>query len=431
MMAWYTLEVEGIYAGYRDEDVVRGLSLRIEPGDFWGIVGPNGSGKTSFLKALSRALKPRRGIVLLSGEDIYALSSRKVARQLAMVPQESTLSFAFSVLEVVLMGRHPHLGYLQTASAEDLEIVREAMVRANIWHLADRPITELSGGERQRVIIAQALAQSPKLLLLDEPTQHLDVHHQLSLLEMLRDMCEEGLAVVMVMHDLNLAARYCHRLIMIKDGKEFARGLPSEVINSSNILKVFEVDSVVTTHAVTSRPYVIFLPSTRIQSHEPGVRLHLICGGSSGAHLMRELLARGLYVTAGVLNLGDGDEEVGEALGVKMVTEAPFSRISEEAHKENLELVRAADLVLVTDVQFGPGNLRNLEAAMQALEWDKRVLLLSPHSIESRDFTGGEASALYHELVERGAEEFKDPGSLFSALQHLVVTEAREEQGSS
>ena len=411
-----TLEARDVHAGYRQEDVIEGLNIRIVPGDFIGIVGPNGSGKTSFLRALSRALKPRKGVILLSGDDVYRTPARAVARELAVVPQDPTMSFDFCAMEIVLMGRNPHLGRLQAAGQRDLEIARLAMERANVWHLADRTLSELSGGERQRVVIAQALTQSPKLLLLDEPTQHLDIQHQLSLLELLSEMTEEGLSCIMVMHDINLAAQYCHEIIMIKRGREFSRGTPADVVTVANMLDVFGVDSIVTTHPVTGKPSVTFLPGSRAREYVGG-RVHLICGGASGAPLMRELLERGFYVTAGVLNAGDGDAEVGEALEIRMVTEAPFSSISEKAYAANIELVRAADAVVVTDVQMGPGNLKNLEAALEALESGKKVILLSPHPIGERDFTKGEAAELYGELVSRGAVEVTEERAVFSLIE--------------
>lgn len=415
-MEYITLEASDVHAGYREGDVISGLNLRIGPGDFIGLVGPNGSGKTSFIKSMSGELRPREGIVCLSGDDIYGLSPRVVARELAVVPQDTPVAFDFPAIEIVMMGRNPHLGRLQAAGPGDLEITRRAMERAHVWHLADRLVSELSGGERQSVIIAQALAQSPNLLLLDEPTQHLDIHHQLNLLKMLSEMCAEGLAVVMVVHDVNLAAQYCKELIMIREGKEFTRGAPADVITTSNILSVFGVDSVVTVNSVTKKPQVVFLPPDRPVSVGEGVKVHLICGGSTGAGLMRALLERGCYVTAGVLNLGDGDQEVGSALEIKMVVEAPFSRIGDEAHRLNLELVESADAVIVTDVQFGTGNSRNLEAALRALRSGRKVILYSPIPIGDRDFTGGEASGRYLELVEEGAVEVKDEDSLLEEM---------------
>lgn len=414
-MEWKALQAKGVHAAYYRDDVVAEMDLEVAAGDFVAIVGPNGSGKTSFLKTLSRVLRPREGVVLLGGDDIYELPARQVARSLATVPQDASISFGFTALEVVLMGRSPHLGRLRSAGPEDLELSRLAMEKANVWHLADRPVNELSGGERQRVVIAQALAQDTGLLLLDEPTQHLDINHQLSLLELLSRMCSRGLAVVMVMHDLNLASQYCDRIIVMRRGREYARGAPAEVLTSAVLREVFGVGSIITRHAVTGRPHVVFLPDSR-GGESPGPRVHLVCGGASGASFMRDLLERGCYLTAGVLNLGDGDEEVGRALEIRMATEAPFSRISEEAHRENLELLREADAVVVSDVHIGPGNLVNLKAAAKALQWGKRVYLFSPRPVDERDHTGGEARELYGRLRDMGAVECGEKEELLEML---------------
>ncbi len=414
-MAWKTLRAKGVHAAYYGDDVVVDMDLEVAAGDFVAIVGPNGSGKTSFLKTLSRVLHPRKGVVLLGGDDLYGLRAREVARSLATVPQDAPISFGFTALEVVLMGRNPHLGRLRSAGPEDLEASRLAMERANVWHLADRAVNELSGGERQRVIIAQALAQDTGLLLLDEPTQHLDINHQLTLLEMLSSMCSRGLAAVLVMHDLNLASQYCDRIIVMRGGREYARGAPGEVLTSTMLREVFGVGSIVTRHAVTSRPHVVFLPEPRGEGPS-GPRVHLVCGGASGASFMRDLLERGCHLTAGVLNLGDGDEEVGRALEIRMAIEAPFSHISEAAHRENLELVRDADAVLVSELHVGPGNLVNLEAAEQALRWGKAVFLYSPRPMAARDHTGGAAGELYARLRDMGAVECGEKGALLERL---------------
>lgn len=414
------LEAREVSAGYHDRMVVEGLDLLVEPGDFIGLIGPNGSGKTTFLKSLARSLKPAEGSVLLDGEDVYALHAKRVAREMAVVPQETHMAFSFTSLEVVLMGRHPHLGRLQSAGPRDLEVARKAMERSHVWHLADRPVTELSGGERQRVIIAQALAQEPRVLLLDEPTQHLDINHQLSLLQLLQEMCGEGLAVVAVMHDVNLASQYCKWIISIKKGKEFCRGTPEEVITPAVLADVFGVGSIVTRHSVTHRPYAIFLPPGEERGREVEIRVHLICGGASGAALMRDLLEMGFYVTAGVLNVGDSDEEVGRALELRMATDPPFSHVSEEAHLVNLELMGESDIVVVTDLHVGPGNLKNLEAAGAAVKQGKRVFLLTSTPMTERDHTGGAGVALYEELVANGAVEARDRSSLLDMLDGEV-----------
>ncbi len=410
-----SLEARELSAGYGERDVLFGLNLRIAAHDFIGIIGPNGCGKSSFLKALSRALRPREGTVLLCEDDLYGMPQRRAAQQLAVVPQETFIEFGFTALEVVLMGRSPHLGRLQSTGPRDLELARHAMELTNIWHLADRPVTQLSGGERQRVIIAQALAQTPRLLLLDEPTQHLDIRHQLSLLQNLRKMCADGLAAIVVMHDMNLAAQYCDELIMIRKGREFARGAPSEVLTAANLQEVFGVSAIVTEHPATGRPSVVMLPSLGMGTEE-SLRVHLICGGASGAALMRELLDSGFRVTAGVLNVGDGDEAVGRALAIELITEAPFCHVSEEAHLDNLKLARRADVVVVSVLPLGRGNLRNLEAARTTLAEGKRVLLLEASSVRSRDYTDGRGLAMYEELLAGGAEDVGDVDDLLELL---------------
>ncbi len=416
LMEWKTLVAKDVHATYGKEDVVAGLCLRVRPGDFIAIVGPNGSGKTSFLKALSRTLRPREGVVMLDGDDLYALPARRVARSLAMVPQDNPILFAFTALEVVLMGRNPHLNRLQGLGERDLEVARQAMEKANVWHLADRPVSELSGGERQRVVIAQALAQETGLLLLDEPTQHLDINHQLALLEMLSGMCSRGLAVVMVMHDLNLASQYCAEIVVVRGGKELARGTPADVLTPAILHEAFGVEAIVTRHAVTERPHIVFLPGAEGGGERAGPRIHVVCGGASGASLMRGLLERGCYVTAGVLNLGDGDEEVGRSLGIRMSVEAPFTRVSPQAHAANLELIREADAVVMTDLDVGSGNLVNLEAVAEALEMGRRAYLFSSRPMELRDHTGGRALEAYRGLLRAGALEVRDREALLSMV---------------
>ena len=208
------LEVRDVVAGYGPTDVLRGVSLEARPGEVTGVIGPNGSGKTTLVRMATRGLAPRAGLVRLGGIDPYAVPARRAARLVAVVPQEMAPAFSFSVLELVLMGRSPHHSAWGGGGAEDWAVARRAMVRANVQHLADRPIEELSGGERRRVILAQALAQDAPILLLDEPTTHLDLRHVVDLLALVGSLArEEGRTVLTVLHDLNLAASLCDRVV--------------------------------------------------------------------------------------------------------------------------------------------------------------------------------------------------------------------------
>ena len=310
------LDIAGVECRYGSVKVLEDVSLSVHEGDFVGILGPNGSGKTTLIKSISRTLKPSVGTILLNEADIYSLKSVEVAKQLAVVPQDSSIGFSFAALDVVLMGRNPHMARFQMESSKDLAIAKKAMIMTNTWQFAERPINELSGGERQRVIIARAIAQEPKILLLDEPLTHLDIINQLEIMDLVKELCEkEKLIILAVFHDLNLAARYCTSAIMLKKGKIFSAGTLSEVLTSENIKGVFNVNAIVRKHLVTNSIFIIPLsPQKTPQSKECAV--HLICGAGTGTTLMKILLDEGYNVTAGVLNILDTDFETAQFLKI-------------------------------------------------------------------------------------------------------------------
>lgn len=222
-----------------------------------GILGPNGSGKSTLVKALSRVVRPERGVVLLDGKDLWRLGPRQVARQVAVVPQETPVAFDFTVLEVVLMGRSPHLSRLAVEGVEDLRIARAALAWTDTEPLANRRLNQLSSGERQRVALARALAQEPRALLLDEPTAHLDLGYQLELLERLAALNREaGTTLLLVLHDLNLAALFCPRLVLLAAGRVVADGTPEAVLTSERLREVYRAPVTVQPDPVHGRPHV-------------------------------------------------------------------------------------------------------------------------------------------------------------------------------
>jgi iron complex transport system ATP-binding protein len=250
------IETQDIVFGY-DQPLFDRLNVTIERGEFVGLVGPNGSGKTTFLNLLTRVLKPLSGRILIDGADIHSLSARELARKVAVVPQESTIIFPFTVSEVVLMGRAPHLRSMLEKDV-DFEIVEEAMEMAGVAHLAGRPITQISGGERQGVIIARALAQRPSILLLDEPTAFLDIKHQVDIYDILTRLNrEQKITIVAVSHDLNLASHYCERILVFKRGELKYDGKPAAAITPEIVREVYEADVIVRKDERTGRPYVL------------------------------------------------------------------------------------------------------------------------------------------------------------------------------
>jgi iron complex transport system ATP-binding protein len=410
------LNVDGVECRYGSIKVLEDVNLTVEGGDFVGILGPNGSGKTTLLKSISRILKPHKGTILLNEADIYSLKSVDVAKQMAVVPQDTSIGFNFAALDVVLMGRNPHMKRFQMESEKDMAVARKVMNLTNIWHLAERPINELSGGEKQRVIIARALAQEPKILLLDEPLTHLDIINQLEIMDLVKDLCvKENLIVLAVFHDFNLAARYCNSAIMLKDNKVFSAGSLTDVLTSENIKSVFHVDAIVKKHLVTNSIFVIPL-SPQKSSPSRKCSIHLICGAGTGTALMKVLLDEGYSVTAGVLNVLDTDFETAQFLKIPVTSEAPFSPITEKTHKANLAMISEASTVVLTSVPFGYGNLQNLEAALAALERGIPTFVIEEVPIERRDFTNGKAKALLTKLKSNGAQFVKDQNELLSML---------------
>jgi iron complex transport system ATP-binding protein len=411
-----SLNVDGVECRYGSVKILEDVNLSVKGGDFVGILGPNGSGKTTLLKSISRILKPHKGTILLNEADIYSLKSVEVAKQLAVVPQDTSIGFNFAALDIVLMGRNPHMKRFQMESEKDMAVARKVMNLTNTWHLAERPLNELSGGEKQRVIIARALAQEPKILLLDEPLTHLDIINQLEIMDLVKELCvKEKLIVLAVFHDFNLAARYCNTAIMIKNGKIFAAGSLTDVLTSENIKSVFNVDAIVKKHLVTNSIFVIPL-SPQKSSPIRKCAIHLICGAGTGTALMKVLLDEGYSVTAGVLNVLDTDFETAQFLKIPVTTEAPFSPITERTHNANLAIMSKASTIVLTSVPFGHGNLQNLEAALEALETGIPVFVVDEIPIENRDFTHGTAKALFADLKRKGAVFVKDQDELLSLL---------------
>jgi len=258
------LKVENLFGGYHREAVIKGISLDVNKGDFVGMIGPNGSGKTTLLRLMSRILGVQKGNIHLEGKDISAMGLKEFCQEVAFVAQDTTINFSFSVLEIALMGRIPHLKRLQLETKQDMEIVEKSLSMTDAWHLKEKKIDELSSGERQRVVIAKALAQEPVLLFLDEPTSHLDIGHQIQVLDLLKKLNRQSnLTIVMVLHDLNLASEYCNRIVLLNEGKVFKEGSPREVLTYQNIEAVYKTVVVVNDNPVSSKPYVLLVPGEK------------------------------------------------------------------------------------------------------------------------------------------------------------------------
>lgn len=255
--------LENLGLSYGNLDVLRGVDLVVRRGEMVGIIGPNGSGKSTLLKGICRLLRPKTGRVSIAGQDIGQLRRDELARLVAVVPQTPNLPDTFTAFEVVLMGRTPHLGRFRFEGYRDFEIAWRAMGITRTQSLAERTMDQLSGGQKQLLTIARALAQEPRLILLDEPTAHLDINFQIEVLDFVRDLCREhGLAAVAVLHDLNLASQYCDRLVLLSDGQVHAEGPPEHVVTEENILDVYGASVCVYPHPSNGLPTTVIRPGT-------------------------------------------------------------------------------------------------------------------------------------------------------------------------
>ncbi|MGV1753371.1 ABC transporter ATP-binding protein [Agrobacterium sp. CG674] len=273
-MTSHTLITEQLAAGYGETLIFDGLDLVIPDGKITVIVGANACGKSTLLRTMSRLIAPRRGHVLLDGKSIHSMAPKKLARTLGLLPQSPIAPEGITVADLVSRGRHPHQSMLSRWNARDDEAVAAALEATRTFDLAERPVDELSGGQRQRVWIAMALAQQTEILLLDEPTTFLDISHQVEVLDLLTDLNHDrGTTIVMVLHDLNLAARYADHLVAMASGRLHVMGTPEEVLTQDNVRDVFGLESEIITDPTSGRP--MMLPISRHRMRHPRIQIHM------------------------------------------------------------------------------------------------------------------------------------------------------------
>lgn len=425
------LIIQNLTFSYNGSAVVNDVSFNVEESNFVSIIGPNGSGKSTLIRLISKVLKDYRGKIMIKGKDIKYLNEKDVARLVAVVPQYTNPGFNFSVGELVMMGRYPYWSRFNRQAKKDLKVVEDVMEKTKIASFYYRKFNELSGGERQRVIIAQALAQDTPILLLDEPTSHLDINFQIELMELFYKLNTlEGKTIVGVFHDINLAIQYSKKVLLLKEGRVFGFGDVGSIINRENIKKVFNSEVYVGKNPFTGNLYVspAFVVASYGNSRDENLgeegkkmRIHIIGGGGAASPVLSILNNKGYNkISCGVVNTLDTDLETSQMLGIPYVSEAPFSPISFNSQNRNLEFIRLSDVVILPDIEFGHGNFSNLVAVKEALDLGKKVIVIDTRNIKDRDHIGGKAEKLYQKIIEKGAIVINSIDRLVESIERVA-----------
>ncbi|GCE12669.1 ABC transporter ATP-binding protein [Tengunoibacter tsumagoiensis] len=439
------VQMQSVSFGYSKQTLLYDVSVQIRSGEMVGLLGPNGSGKTTLLRLLSGAIHPRQGQVLLLGKTLRQWGRRATAQRVAVVPQEMHMPFAFTVEEMVQLGRTPFVpAFFGTRGSQDEKAVQEAMEIAGVSAFAKRSFNELSGGERQRVTIAMALAQEPALLLLDEPTAHLDIKYQIETLALAQRLNRErGVTIIAALHDLNLAARYFPRLLLFQRGI-VADASPAEVLQPELLSRVYGIP--IQVGILRGSQHLSILPpvdDAQAVNRKEGSHplIHVMAGGGSGELLMRALADAQLPFVAGALNVGDSDHALALRLAQEVITEQPFAPISLPALtrvQQSLEHVR---VLLICPTAIGPGNLILLQEAYAVAQRGVSVLLLqgtidgtactppetgnlqrtSQSDFSARDYTGGQGAMLLEKIISAGGQEVSSVVEALELVKSVIT----------
>lgn len=413
------LTIKNLSFAYDGSNVLDNINFDVASGCFLSILGPNGSGKSTLINLISKVLKNYKGEIIVKDRSIENLNSKEMAKLVAVVPQYSNAGFNFLVGELVLMGRFPYVSRFGREKKQDFDIVEDVMEKTKTLPLYKKRFNELSGGEKQRVVIAQALVQDTPIILLDEPTSHLDINFQIEIMDLFYKLnTDEGKTIIGVFHDINLAANYSKKAILLKNGMVFGYGEINDTITKENIKKVFNSDIYVGKNPFTGKLYIspTFSPVFEVPASTRDVKVHVIGGGGAASPIINLLYGRGYTVSCGVVNNFDTDLDTSEMLGISYVSEAPFSPISLYSQNKNLEFIKSSDIVILPEIEFGHGNFSNLVSVKEAQELGKKVVIIEGKRIKDRDHTGGKAEKLYNKILENGAMTIKDISEIFDKI---------------
>lgn len=390
------IDVKNITIKYGKHKVVNNLSFSVSKGEFCSIIGPNGAGKSTILKSIMKNLSLDKGDIYINGKNINEITHKQKAKIIGFVPQDYYLSFDFSVYDIVAMGRNPYIEKFKKSNFDDEKIIEDVLIKTNTIELKEKSFNSLSGGEKQRVIIARALAQQPEILILDEATSNLDIHHQLDILELIYSLNrEDNMTVLTIMHDLNLAARFSDKVILLDKSGIVKTGSPDEVMCEDVLKQVYDMEMIVRDNKLLCCKEIVPL-RIRKQKQEKALKIHVICGGGTGEYIVQRLYTEGYNISCGILNEGDSDLELCKSLKIKTVTELPFTQFSTQCIEECKKYINNSNIIILTDVAIGHGNIVNIKMITDIN--DKQIIIL--HN-ENRDFVNGDCDKLIKYMLTK------------------------------
>ncbi|WP_214399435.1 ABC transporter ATP-binding protein [Methanocaldococcus lauensis] len=348
------LKTENLAVGYHKRIVVDNVDLEVKEGEILAIIGPNGVGKSTLLKCIATYLKPIKGVVYLDSKIIHKLKPSELAKKMAVVLTERVNPGNLTGFDIIAIGRHPYTDLFGRLSEKDKEIIINSAKAVNALHLLEKNFLEMSDGERQKIMIARALAQEPKVLILDEPTSFLDARHKIELTLLLRKLAtENNLAIVVTIHDIELALRIADKIALIKDGKVIAYGHPEDVMDKKTVNNLYDLKN-----ANFSKEIGYFeLKNENITKK----KVFVVCGGGSGANVLRYLVKNGYKVYCGVLHENDIDYIIAKAMEVEIIEEKAYQPISEDNYNKALKYLKMCDVVIDTNFPVGEMNKLNLK----------------------------------------------------------------------
>ncbi|EGT3850494.1 ABC transporter ATP-binding protein [Clostridioides difficile] len=365
------LKTNNLSVGYNNEVVISNINVEVKNGEILCLLGSNGAGKTTLLRSLSKLISPIKGEIYLNGVNINCISRKALSKKMALVLTNRLLGDLMTVQDIVNIGRYPYTGFFGSLSKKDLIMVDEALESVDALHLKKRYFDELSDGEKQKVLVARALVQEPEIIILDEPTTHLDIKHRLELINILKKLSKEkSISVILSLHEIDIALKSCDKVALIKNNKVIAYGQPEDVVDEDIINSLYELDD---------KNFNSLLGSVEI-SNKSKNEVFIIGGGGKATPIYRAFTKKGIGLYSGIIHENDIDYEIGRTMGIKMFTENPFEPISDESFDLAIRNLNDSKIIIDTGFSVGETNKRNIDIIKEALKLDKKV-----YSFRNRD----------------------------------------------